>query len=146
MTGGHCTALLVAVDPAVDRSQRQGHLQRDVVEVATAAGGRVSCSTYSASYAQVRAQASRSTPSPTSCTMRLVFAVNMVYALDRCGSSCAWPPKLKGSHCALTTKVPLFLRKLWRDIREYCCKAQKSHKIRGEECLKPTQQKLRGSP
>ena len=90
--------------------------------------------------------ASRSTPSPTSCTMRLLLAVNMVYALDRCGTSCAWPPKLKDSHCAPTTKVPLFLRKIWRDIREYCCKAQKSHKTRGEECLKPTQQKPKGSP
>ncbi len=32
-----------------------------------------------------------------------------------------------GSLCP-TTKVPLFLRKPWRDITEYRCKAQKSHK------------------
>lgn len=43
------------------------------------------------------------TPSPTSFTMRLLFAVNTVYVLDRCRSSCAWPPKLctvKGGLCA----------------------------------------------
>lgn len=30
-----------------------------------------------------------------------------------------------GSLC-LTTKVPLFVRKTWRDITGYCCKAQKA--------------------
>ncbi|KAE8292394.1 Adhesion G protein-coupled receptor A2 [Larimichthys crocea] len=56
-SGGHHPALLLAVDPAVDRSQRQSHLQRNGVENAAAARGRVSYPTYSATYAQVSEQA-----------------------------------------------------------------------------------------
>lgn len=131
MTGGHCLALLLAVNPAVDWSQRQGNLQRGCVENATADGGRVSCSTYSATYAQVSQWASYNSPSPTSCTTRWLFAC--LHLLTDAGVLSGWPPKLwtmKGAHCGQQPMCLLFLRKAWRDITEWCCKAQKSYKPR----------------
>ena len=125
MTGWHRPALLLAVHPAVDRSQRQGHLQRGCVENATAAGRRVSCSTHSATYAQVSERAS---PSHSSCALRLLFAISAVYVFrqmqefwctatqtvaHQSGSLCSW------------TKVPLFVREPWRDITECRYKPQK---------------------
>lgn len=57
MTGGHCSSLLLTVNTAVDRGQRQGHLQRGCVESAPTDGGRVPPTTYSATHAQVSEQA-----------------------------------------------------------------------------------------
>lgn len=56
MTGWHCLALLLAVNPAVDWSQRQGDLQRGCVENAPATRWRISCSAYATTYAQVSEQ------------------------------------------------------------------------------------------
>ena len=51
--GRHRVALLLALHPAVDRSQRQGALQRSGVEDAAAAGGGAFCSAHPATHAQV---------------------------------------------------------------------------------------------
>lgn len=60
-----------------------------------------------------------SSPSQTSHTMRLLFAVNTVYVMVKCGSSAAMATQtalhLSGPLYP-TTIVPLFVRKVWRDI------------------------------
>ena len=63
--GRHRVALLLAVHPAVDRSQRQGALQRSGVENAAAAGGGAFCSAHPATHAQVSGTNQSRTMDPT---------------------------------------------------------------------------------
>lgn len=78
-TGGDCSALLLAVNPAVVRNQCQGNLQRGCVPTATTDGRRVSSSACTAAYAQV---SEHNSLTPTVHTMSLVFTVNKVCVLD----------------------------------------------------------------
>lgn len=118
-TGCNCSALLLAVNPAVVWNQCQGDLQRGCVAIATRVGRRVSNSASTATDAQV---SERSSLRPTLHTRTLVFTINK--DLDRFW--CMATQTVVHEICSLcsATKLPLFLKISWRDRTGYCCEAQ----------------------
>lgn len=137
MTGGHCSPLLLTVDPAVDRSQRQGHLQGGRVENATATGGGASRCSHPATDAQVswrgvarrgatlRSQALlpvrdccllSESSRRRQCTVGAVVAVTTQAVRHQSGPLC--PP----------TEVLLLIGKPWRVTRGGAKEKVKSHR------------------
>lgn len=88
-TGGHCPALLLTLNPAVDWNQCQDNLQRGCVATATTDRRRVSSFASTAAYAQASEHHSLIL---TLHTMSFLFTINKVHVLDMHWNSGAWPP------------------------------------------------------
>lgn len=118
-TGSNCSALRLAVNPAVVWNQRQGNLQRGCVAIATTVGRRVSHSASRAAYAQV---SEHSSFRPTLHTRTLLITI--IKDLDTFW--CMTTQTVVYEICSLcsATKLPLFLKISWRDGTGYCCEAQ----------------------
>lgn len=117
-TGGYCSALLLAVNPAVVWNQGQGNLQRGSVANATTVGRRVSNSASTAANAQV---SEHSSLTPTQHTMSFLFTINKVLDMEFWCMATQTVVHEIWSLCPATKGLVTIS---WRDRTRYSCKAQ----------------------